>query len=255
MSVCEIRQLVDEYYDLLKAKTEVKDRGDWIEIETPFLDRHNDFIQIYTQSVDGRFLLTDLGNTIVDLELSGCPINTAKRKEFLETTLRGFGVELVDNELQTRATKDSFGERKHSLIQAVMSVNDMFYTSKQNAANFFLEDVGLWLDAENIRYTSRISLNGKSHFYHRFDYVIAGDRNVPERILKVINNPNRDSVSSLAFSWLDTRDNRAANAKAFAILNDTEKKVSDTACEALISYGIEPVFWSSKEKFRDVFAA
>ena len=255
MSVLQIRQLVDEYYDLLKAKTEVKGHGDWVEIEVPFLDRHNDFIQIYTQCVDGRFLLSDFGNTISDLEMSGCPINTAKRQEFLETTLRGFGIDILDGELHTSATKENFGERKHSLIQAIISVNDMFYTSKQNVSNFFIEDVGMWLDMADIRYTSRISLIGKSHFYHKFDYVISGGRNVPERVLKVINNPNRDSASSFAFSWYDTRDNRAANAKAFAILNDSDKKVPSAVADALMSYEIQPIYWSERSKYLDVLAA
>lgn len=255
MSVHQIRQLVDEYYDLLKAKTEIKGHGEWVEIEVPFLDRHNDFIQIYTQSVDGRFLLSDFGNTISDLEISGCPINTPKRKEFLDTTLRGFGIEVLDDELQTYATKENFGERKHSLIQAIMSVNDMFYTSKQNASNFFFEDVGIWLDMADIRYTSKISMIGKSHFYHKFDYVIPSYKSIPERILKVINNPNRDTASSFVFSWHDTRDTRAANSKAFAILNDTDKKISSVVEDAFISYGIQPVPWSERSKYLDQLAA
>ena len=39
--------LIRSYYDWLKAKTAWREINDWVEITTPYLDRHNDYIQIY----------------------------------------------------------------------------------------------------------------------------------------------------------------------------------------------------------------
>ena len=39
--------LIRSYYDWLKAKTSWREVNGWVEITTPYLDRHNDYIQIY----------------------------------------------------------------------------------------------------------------------------------------------------------------------------------------------------------------
>ena len=40
-------KLVDNYYSWLRERTQLKDLDRAVEITTPFLDRHNDYIQIY----------------------------------------------------------------------------------------------------------------------------------------------------------------------------------------------------------------
>jgi len=62
----EIQVLIDKYYGWLKDKTVLKDIRDWVEITTPYLDRHKDYLQIYTKKTDGHYLLTDDGYIILD---------------------------------------------------------------------------------------------------------------------------------------------------------------------------------------------
>src|SRR5687767_6334001 len=113
----EIQRLVDTYRSWLKDRTTVKSvHRDWVEITTPFLDRHNDYIQIYARRDDSGYLLTDDGATLQDLELSGCSIDTPKRKAILLTTINGFGVQEKGGILLTRATPDNFAVRKHALL-------------------------------------------------------------------------------------------------------------------------------------------
>ena len=52
----EIRKLIDEYTAWLKDKTALRQVGDWIEITTPYLDRHNDYIQIYVKRENGNLI-------------------------------------------------------------------------------------------------------------------------------------------------------------------------------------------------------
>ena len=90
----EIQQLTNTYHNWLSEKTILREIRDWVEITTPFLDRHNDHMQIYAKSSNGGFILTDDGYTIDDLEMSGCKLNTPKRLDLLHMTLNGFGVSL-----------------------------------------------------------------------------------------------------------------------------------------------------------------
>src|SRR5690606_34249009 len=120
--------------------------------------------------------------------------------------------------LEVKATRENFALRKHSLLQAILAVNDLFYVARSNVENFFFEDVALWLDNADIRYTPKVSFVGHSRYTHQFDFAIPKSRSQPERILRVINNPNKDNAQSTAFAWVDTKDVRPMGSVAFAIL-------------------------------------
>ena len=61
--IFEIQRLLDDYLAWLKDKTTLRQIDAWVEITTPYLDRHNDSIQIYAKKADGHFVLTDDGYT------------------------------------------------------------------------------------------------------------------------------------------------------------------------------------------------
>jgi hypothetical protein len=61
---------------------EVNDQ--YLEITTPYLDRHNDYTQIYVRKDNGGFVLTDGGDTIQDLRASGSDLETSKRGDLLQ---------------------------------------------------------------------------------------------------------------------------------------------------------------------------
>jgi hypothetical protein len=251
----EIDDLVSRYHSWLRDRTVLKKIRQWTEITTPFLDRHNDCIQIYAKKDDRGFLLTDDANTLNDLEISGCSLDSAKRREMLQTTLNGFGVKLVDRALQVSATAESFAIRKHNLIQAVLAVNDMFYLATSTIKSLFLEDVTAWLDESGVRYIPHVKIPGLSSFDHVFDFAIPKSQTSPERLLKAVTNPNRDSAQNFAFAWLDIQPVRPANGIAYAIINDNDRQVPATVTEAFAAYGINSVLWTQRDGAREALAA
>jgi len=130
----EIERLTENYFRWLKDKTMLKQLHDWVEITTPFLDRHNDYIQIYITKKQDQFVLTDDGYTIADLEQSGCSLESEKRKQILQMTLNGFGVLQKEGELMVYANQENFSLKKHNLIQAILAVNDLFYLASSSIA-------------------------------------------------------------------------------------------------------------------------
>ena len=122
----DIRSLLDQYTKWLRDKTSLRQISDWIEISTPYLDRHNDCLQIYAKRQNGGYLLTDDGYIIEDLQQSGCKLDTGKRQALLNMTLNGFGIRLNDGRLEIQASPDNFAVRKHNLVQAMLAVNDLF---------------------------------------------------------------------------------------------------------------------------------
>jgi len=251
----EIKKLLDDYLLWLKDKTSLRQTGEWIEITTPYLDRHNDYIQIYARKENNALLLTDDGYTITDLEQNGCKLQSPKRQELLKMTLNGFGVQIHDNALQVHATSDNFALRKHNLVQAMLAINDMFYLSVPMVTSLFYEDVVIWFDLHEIRYTPKVKFTGKTGYDHLFDFVIPKSRRQPERIIQTINRPNRETAQAVAFAWIDTKEVRSPESKAFALLNDSEQAVSSSVLDALESYDVCPVPWSKRDQIREELAA
>jgi Domain of unknown function DUF1829/Domain of unknown function DUF1828 len=251
----EIQRLLDAYHAWLKDKTVVRQIEQWIEITTPYLDRHNDYIQIYAKKTNGGFVLTDDGYTINDLEQSGCKLQSPKRQELLKMTLNGFGVQQRDNALEVHASPENFALRKHNLVQAMLAVNDLFYLAVPMVASLFYEDVVAWLDVHDVRYTPKVKFTGKTGYDHLFDFVIPKSRQQPERIVQTINRPSRDTAQLVVFSWSDTKEVRSADSRAYALLNDSEQPVSPSVLDALKSYDVRPVPWSQRESARAELAA
>ena len=251
----EIQGLLDKYWEWLKDKTVLRDIGDWTEITTPYLDRHNDYVQIYARKEASGFTLTDDQYTITDLEQSGCGLDSLKRQQLLKMTLNGFGVQLHDQSLQVHASADNFALRKHNLIQAMLAVNDLFYLSAPSIASLFYEDVVEWLDVSDIRYTPKVGFKGKTGYDHLFDFVVPKSRKAPERIIRAINRPTRDNALLMVQAWIDTREVRSPDSKAYAFLNDSEQTVSSSVSDALESCEVMPVPWSQRDTVRDVLVA
>jgi hypothetical protein len=251
----EIQKLLDQYLAWLRDKTALRQVKDWIEITTPYLDRHNDYLQIYVKRENSGFILTDDGYTIEDLKRSGCELESKKRKELLYLTLNGFGVKLKGNALTVHASPENFALRKHNLVQSMLAVNDLFYLAVPMVASLFLEDVTSWLDLSDVRYTPKVKFTGKSGYDHLFDFVIPASKRQPERILQTINRPSRDTAQAVAFSWIDTREVRPTNSRAYAFLNDSEHALSASVLDALKNYDVNPVLWSKREEVREELAA
>ncbi len=253
--IAEIQNLLDGYLAWLKDRTMLRQVDDWVEITTPYIDRHNDYLQIYAKIYNGGYILTDDGYIIDDLIRSGCELESRKRKELLQLTLNGFGVGLEGNSLVVHASSENFALKKHNLVQAMLALNDLFYLAVPMVKSLFLEDVTSWLDLNDIRYTPRVKFTGRSGYDHLYDFVIPASRRQPERILKAINRPSRDTAKNEAFAWIDTKEERPANSRAYTILNDTDHVPSAYVLDALRNYDISPVLWSERDRIKEELAA
>lgn len=252
----EFQSLMIQYFNWLKDKTSLRQvENDWVEITTPYLDRHNDYIQLYVRRENSDYLLTDDGYTIKDLEQTGCKLDSPKRQELLKMTLAGFGVQNKNEALEIHASLENFPLRKHNLVQAILAVNDLFYVAVPMVTSLFFEDVTQWLEVSNIRYTPNVKFTGKSGFDHHFQFVIPKSQVQPERIIEAVTRPTREEARNIMFKWFDTKEARPSDSRAYAILNDQDQSVSGQVTEALISYEVKPILWSERDKVREELAA
>lgn len=249
------QELVDAYLAWLRSKISVADINGVCEITTPFLDRHNDRLQIYVVGTSSGLRLSDDGYIIGDLEASGCSFDTPNRRSLLQTILNGFGVREHDGELFVEASPASFPQKKHALTQAMLAINDLFMTGKQRVATLFLEDVAHFLDGHDVRYSPNVEFTGKTGFTHKFDFLIPKSRTYPERLIRAINNPDRNAATSVLFSWTDTKDVRSRDSRFYVFLDDTERPLNPDLLSAFQEYDVRTISWSQRGEHVEELAA
>lgn len=154
--------LIDSYVNWLRHEIGAKSIDGFVEITTPFLDRHNDRLQIYVAGDDDKLILTDDGYIISDLRSSGFELTTPKRKQIVGSILSGLGARLDDDRIIIDANKANFAEKKHGMIQAMLAINDLYVMSRPMVESFFTEDVEAYLKEHGIRFTLRSSSSGRA---------------------------------------------------------------------------------------------
>lgn len=246
-----------EYLNWLRSQTTSELIGNWTQIEIPFLDRHNDHLQLYVRKEANKIYMTDDGYILSDLAASGCDISSPRRKDLLHSLVNGFGVRLSDrgDAIVAEATTSNMAQKMHSLLQAMLSVNDMFMTSRSQVFQLFLEEVIHYFDMNEVRYTPSVQFVGRSGMTFKADFVIPKSRKNPERIVNAINNPTKESAKLLLFGWQDVRATRSSDSSMYAILNDTVKPISEDISNALEEYQVKVVPWSCKDQYIRDFAA
>ncbi len=249
------KSLMEEYYSWLKNETTLKDIKDYIEVTSPYLDRNNDYIQIYIEKKGESYRLTDDGATIASLEQEGYNLKSKGRQAILKLILNGYGIKENRGVLCIEAEKNDFPLKKHALLQAMLSLNDMFYLTKSYVKNLFFEDVQEWLDASNIRYVQNTTFAGVSGYLRRFDFVVPKSSKAPERMIKLINNPTKNNVDTIIMDWIDTQETRPKNSKAYAFINDRDKEIIPDIKNACKNYNIIPLAWNNREFSKKDLAA
>jgi len=113
----EIQKMLDEYTGWLRSEITVTNFGEYHELTTPYLDRYNDYLQIYVKpEADGRMATTDDSYIIDNLISAGMSFKAgAKRKIMLDRILQNFSLQLDGNAITTTATASNFPQKKHQM--------------------------------------------------------------------------------------------------------------------------------------------
>jgi len=245
-----ISSFIDDYVTWLRQKIQVDKLGGEFRIGTPFLNHLNDAIDLYILpkgsdfNKNGSYWLTDLGETITELEQSGSDFSSHKRSHILTQILAGFGVELSPNmEIRVEFNHKNFPQKKHNILQAILAVDDMFMLANERVKSLFLDDVLGFLKSNNISYVPNVKLSGKSQIDHRVDAIIPGSSKHNERLIKVTNNLSSGMLKSVLFTFDDIRKVREPFS-AYIIFNDKINRPSVKNLKGLENYEVTPIAWS-----------
>lgn len=250
----EIKRLLSSYYEYLNKGFEINTINPKChEIITPFLDRHNDNISFYVDFLDGDAIkISDGSETIRDLQLSGFEFNSDKRNKQLEIALNGFGIFKADDELFVTASPSDYARKQHNIIQALISVNDMFVPGRPGG-KFFYGEVESFFNSIDARYAPNVSIEGRSHLSHKFEFLISRSKERNERLIKLLNNPKKDNLKATLFTFTDLGEDRSASDKII-IFNDDGSENQDMRL-ATKELNIKLFKWSEIKSQSDYLAA
>jgi len=239
------KSLLDNYYRFIKENTKMTALldSDYYEITTPLLDNFNDEIIVYVKQLGDKILITDDHYIMNNLESSGMTLSKSRMKIIESICATSMGVKLKEKEIIVEATKQNFGLKLNSLLQTIIKIDDMCFTSRQRTASYFVDDVFEYLDSKGIFYSKKPSFIGQSGLIHNYDFSIQRTKTKNERFVRIINNASRTNFIDTAFSWDDIMLTREDNTSLFVIIND-DNKIEAGIIEAFTNKNISPILWS-----------
>ncbi len=238
----DIRSKIDEYIDFLKKSITYRQLEVGYEITTPFLNPSNDHLQIYVQELyDNEIILSDGGDTLS--YLSETATLYPERKNIIKNMAKSYGVSLSTyDELTIKTSPKDFAQKEHGLIQAMLKVYDLSFTSRTKSASGFVDEVASYFARNEIPFSKDIIKLGRTGYNQKYDFLLNAYKRFPERFCDAIS-PNLSNAFTTIFSWTDIEENRAPNSQFYVFINDRIKCDEDIVT-AFDQYHIHTVFKS-----------
>lgn len=245
----DTQKMINDYTAWLKKEISTAAYGEYVELTTPYLDRFNDYMQIYVrQDEDGIITLTDDGYIIGSLISSGMTIKKGtNRQKMIDRIAVNYGVSISGEEIKTTATAHNFPQKKHMMVQAMLSIDDLYIASPESVKDMFLEDIETYFAANDIFYSKDFSLLGKTGTIYTYDFHIQKTRNKPERFCRGFNKLNISKRDLTLFNWIDTQEKRGNTGELIVLYND-DNTVTDDVLTGFYNWGVKTVPFSQREK-------
>ena len=236
----DIQNLIDNYTKWLKQEIRFAQFDEYYELTVPYLDRFNDYLQIYVkQNSDGRIFITDDGYIISNLMSSGMKLRTGpgKRRQ-IERIIRNHGLLNENDSICVYAKPDEFPQKKHSMIQAMLAVDDLYEQGRQQTEDYFIKDVATFFDKKGIFYTKDIALTGRTGSSYVYDFLFQRTKKRQTTFCKTINHMNESKRNLTIFNWLDYKEERDDDSSLIVIYNDENSRGMNENMNAFKNYDI-----------------
>lgn len=247
----ETENNLQSYFDWFKKRYTVNELKNADEIVTPFSNHLNDRISIFVEYLkNDEIKLSDDGITIDELLMSGINLKTKTRQKIMKDILKRYGLSLTNETIYVIAENSShFPQQQHNLLQGILSIYDILFTTKENTINIFNEDVHEFLFENDFGGTSDVKLSGKSGLIHQIDYSLGATKRRPLTLVKFLNSPAFKDVAAQKFISDDLRQNLVTSKfsyKYVIIANDNKNNIPQKSLTASKEIGIDLIPWSKK---------
>ena len=244
----DCKQLVELYLGELEGSFNVYDTEGGCVIVTPFMRTDNDMIEIGVERMpDGRLLLTDYGETLAFLNLTGVNVSRSlDARRVIAQTAKRFRVEIGEDDISTYASEKQLGQALKGMIDAVNDVSHLVYKRQRRPPLSFDDKVEKVLISNGIQYEPNFPVQGRAET-HRFRFYVNGRyRALIEPLTATSPGSAHAKAQRLAFRWVDVGEANV-DMRKLAVIDD--EGVRETVwrgrpLEVLSGYGDGVVLWS-----------
>ncbi|WP_175616021.1 DUF1828 domain-containing protein, partial [Piscibacillus halophilus] len=217
-----------------------------------FVDMNHDYISLFISKAGNKYILTDDGYIVNELSMLDVDINTSKKRKFyFNSILNTFGINYNNKSEELFVEFNSikeYPEKQHRLIQCLLKISDMIFTSKSKVQNFFTEDIENFFLEKDIPYNTDASYVGKSGRSNNFDFILPKTKKINPKLIKAVNHPDSNAYKIPLLSFLDVQEIKYDH-QFIVLANDLEEKISDEFKEALNNYQVDVYPWSDRENW------
>ena len=177
-------------------------------VVTPLLRQDNDRVTLRIDELKGgRVLITDGGETIDYLRLSGCAVRTsAPFRKRIHAVGASFGVKIEDEEISLEADERDIAKALATVARAAQHMSYLVYYRRVRTAVRFEDRVEAELIGVGARYKRDAEVWGRTG-PHRFRFLVNGASNA---LLQPLSGTSRaslnDKAERLVFRIKDVRE-------------------------------------------------
>ena len=243
-------KLLDDYTKWLRSQYSIKRIDTSDEITTPFTNMIGDNMRVYVTPIsNNRIRLSDDGTTLEDLLLFGIDINSTARKQIIDRIQHHFSIDLLDDVLSTTGSVSDFPIMKQNLISAMIQINDLSNTKKENVENMFFENVYDFLDKEDFGGLPNHSFEGRSGVAYKINYTIPAHNKKPLRMIDFQRKINFNDTVINAYKFRDimSRADKGSKQTTYSIIYDgSTRNVSSKTEKIAVDANITLIPWENK---------
>jgi len=234
------------YLSWLSASSTVHQAGDWVVVTLPFLDRHNDHLQIAVRETGDGYHLSDDVYIRKDLDSAGLE-PTPQRQELVEGTARRFGVRMHAGAIVAEAGAATLPQQFHAVLQAMLAIGHLRANTRKATESPFPMQVREYLKTLPLPVRQGVLVIGRSGRKHRFDYALLDAKGEPVYLIAAIGSPVRERLRKAVLSWNDVRARQPVGAGMFARIADAGWPPAPDRLELCAANGVRVIPWSQRE--------
>ena len=235
--------LLNEYLKFIESFSKVKEIKDGYYISLPFVYAGNHFIELCIKQLnENLFIISDLGNVLIEVESSGVPIfSNKKRKEMLLDIIKKYQLNLDGVILQKTFARNKLAQTIHHFVEAIKSVSDLiyFHEARIPRESIMLQEIKHILDHKRIKYEEQneARIDGVLE-KHKVDFLIENGK--PEIIVTLMGDNTKMLSEIWGFKFSDIKENHpnVCSISVYDVEVSTWSEVSKRILKAKSDYSM-----------------
>ncbi|MDP2845279.1 MAG: DUF1828 domain-containing protein [Candidatus Methanoperedens sp.] len=244
---------IQQYLSFLRESFTFKSTEQGCMIYTPFIGYDGDPVSFYINEIDdGNYIIRDMGDTLLYLEMFGIDATRGGNKEIFENILSIYNVKELNDEISLKTSKDKLGENINSFILALQAIMHLEYRKKPAMPVDFNTKAHLYCNANQLRHKYLYPIQARGE--HVIDIVSIDEKNLIQALGTVLETPSQIKryTEIKLFPFLELR---ILERKEYKIsLYDDKVLWDNNSMIWMEDYSDEMIKWSERQKLIKVLA-